>query len=124
MKVPTNVSEDFRKLNPHLYGSPVGKVETGQSKPAQIPALDRDKPKREPRKTGVVFRVGFITCRRRLLDSDNAVASLKEVRDAVATSLGLDDGDPRIAWEYHQVKTSGEEGVLVKIDRYRVPASS
>jgi hypothetical protein len=36
------------------------------------------------------------------LDDDNAVSSAKATRDAVATWLGVDDRDPRVAWEVRQ----------------------
>lgn len=38
------------------------------------------------------------------------------MRDAVAAWLGIDDGDPRVRWEYGQVETRGAQGVLVKIE--------
>jgi hypothetical protein len=39
----------------------------------------------------------------RRMDSDNAVISLKHVRDAVAKYLGVDDGDEAsVRWEYGQ----------------------
>lgn len=36
------------------------------------------------------------------LDSDNLAGSFKAVRDAIARRLGIDDGDPRIKFEYSQ----------------------
>ena len=36
------------------------------------------------------------------LDTDNLAGSLKGVQDGVALALGIDDGDPRIAWRYQQ----------------------
>ncbi len=44
----------------------------------------------------------------RMLDDDNAIGGMKHVRDAVAEWLMVDDGDPRITWEYAQRK--GEPG--------------
>ncbi len=38
----------------------------------------------------------------RLLDSDNAVGSLKYVRDGFAAWLGVNDGDTAIEWVYDQ----------------------
>jgi len=50
----------------------------------------------------------------RHLDSDNLAAALKAVRDGVADALRLDDGDPRLTWEYAQAKgKKGEYAVLV-----------
>jgi hypothetical protein len=40
----------------------------------------------------------------RKLDSDNAVAGFKAVRDEVAVWLGVNDNDPRVTWRYAQEK--------------------
>ena len=40
----------------------------------------------------------------RQLDSDNLAGSAKALRDGVADWLGIDDGSPRIKWEYAQHK--------------------
>jgi hypothetical protein len=40
----------------------------------------------------------------RLIDSDNAVGSMKAVRDGIADALGISDADPRVTWEYGQEK--------------------
>lgn len=53
---------------------------------------------------------------RRPLDDDNLRSALKACRDGVADALGLDDGDPRVTWEYAQAK--GKGGTLrVQIER-------
>lgn len=55
--------------------------------------------------------------RAKLLDSDNlAGGGLKSLRDAIAASLGLDDSDKFIIWEYGQFY-SNREGVLVRIEQ-------
>ena len=52
----------------------------------------------------------------RELDSDNLAAALKAVRDGVADALGMDDGDPRLAWLYGQRRGKpGEYAVVVEI---------
>ena len=38
----------------------------------------------------------------RRLDSDNLAISFKAVRDGIADRLGMDDGDPRLTWDYDQ----------------------
>lgn len=38
------------------------------------------------------------------LDDDNLTMSLKAVRDQVAVWLGVDDKDPRVQWEYDQLR--------------------
>ena len=59
--------------------------------------------------------VSLVGHRRRKLDDDNFVGACKHLRDAIAASLGLDDGDPRLRWEYGQHETHGVEGVSVTI---------
>jgi len=60
--------------------------------------------------------VSLIGLRRRTLDDDNFNGACKHLRDAIAASLGLDDGDKRICWQYQQLQTKGREGVLVRIE--------
>lgn len=45
---------------------------------------------------------------------------MKPLTDAIAASLGVDDADPRLSWEYGQQQTRGEEGVFVKVAFYRI----
>lgn len=50
------------------------------------------------------------------LDDDNLRAALKAVRDGVAVRLGVDDADPRVAWEYAQERAKrGEQAVRIEI---------
>lgn len=53
-------------------------------------------------------------CGGRSLDSDNLAGGFKAVRDRLAEKLDLDDGDPRLTWEYDQV-TGGPAGTHVQI---------
>jgi len=64
---------------------------------------------------GPVLRVALVSLRRRLVTdaTDNLPTGFKGLRDAVAASLGVDDADSRVAWEYRQVQTSGREGTVV-----------
>lgn len=109
-----NASESFKKRNPHLYG--MDELQAGQPKPASSSSLDRGQPKQIKRAQGVEVRVTLIAHRKRMLDDDNSTASLKWTRDAIANSLGIDDGDKRIVFETHQIETKGCEGVMVKIE--------
>jgi hypothetical protein len=59
------------------------------------------------------LRVTLIAFRRRHLDDDNNV--FKDLRDAVAASLGLDDDDPRIRFDTGEHVTQGREGTLVSV---------
>lgn len=46
----------------------------------------------------------------RVLDEDNLQRAFKAIRDGVADAFKLDDGDPRLAWRYHQRKGPGPYG--------------
>lgn len=51
----------------------------------------------------------------RKLDDDNLRGALKAVRDGLADRIGIDDGDPRITWEYGQEKGRPKQrGVIVR----------
>ena len=52
----------------------------------------------------------------RLLDSDNAVAAMKSIRDGVADWLGIDDRDDRVTWRVEQRKSTEFPGTSVHID--------
>ena len=60
--------------------------------------------------------VSLLALRRRPLDPDNNAASFKALQDAIAETLGLDDGDPRFIWQYQQMHSFGREGVIVRIE--------
>lgn len=102
---------------------PVGPLQGSVGKQSPIPALDshpqgkRKGQSRVGRSSKPVARVHLIAFRHRILDSDNCQAGLKHLRDCVAASLGLDDSDKFIEWEYGQQQTRGEEGVIVMIER-------
>jgi hypothetical protein len=60
-------------------------------------------------------------CAPRKLDSDNLAGSLKATRDGIASALGVNDGDERIAWRYEQEKCrDGEQQIHVTIEAARV----
>ncbi len=50
-------------------------------------------------------------------EHDNLKASLKPLVDAISASLGLEDKDDRIVWQYGQTKTTGKPGVTVTLER-------
>lgn len=107
-----NASESFKRLNPSLFS--VGAVAPAQPKPGGL----RSAPAKDAVEKGGSFRlvVSLVSFRRQLLDDDNLNGSCKHLRDAIATSLGLDDGDQRIRWEYGQIESRGRAGVAVKIE--------
>ena len=117
MQLPNNPSESLKRRNPDLY-PPVGAVVSNQREPGAQPALERN-PKTQPRRKGrLAVCITIIAFRRRLLDSDNsAMGATKALRDAIAASLGCDDGSERLHWQYSQVHTTGDEGCLVKIEQ-------
>lgn len=105
-----NASESFKRLNPHL----VGGLPATQPQPNRQQPTPRQDGRQENRARKVV--VCLVGYRRRTLDDDNFVGACKHLRDAIAASLGLDDGDPCLRWEYGQHETRGAEGVMVKIE--------
>ena len=52
----------------------------------------------------------------RELDGDNLQSGFKATRDGVADWLGVDDGDKRLTWEYHQKRGAAHYyGVEIKV---------
>jgi len=101
------------RANPHL----VGALEADRAQRPTVQALVPGVQKPACGTSGLAIRVTLIACRHRLLDAHDAVEYAdKPLVDAIAATLGLDDADPAITWEYGQVRTSGEEGVIVKIE--------
>lgn len=86
--------------------------------PDPAPALDRKLSRKQRSKGRAFVRVTIVSVCRHLRDSDSIVGAYKHLRDAIAeTCLGIDDGNPGVAWEYDQILTQGETGTLVKIER-------
>lgn len=83
------------------------------------PPLDGGRAPRKNCPCGVGICIEIISFRKRLLDDDNNEGGNKNLRDAVAATLGLDDGDPAIRWDYTQVLTKGATGTLVKVTIYQ-----
>lgn len=114
MHLPLNVSESVKKRNPDLF-APVGAVESAERKRCPASALEREPQGKQGCRNGLVLVVSLIACRKRVADDDNLVAGCKPLRDAIARSVGIDDGDKRLRWEYGQIVGTGPEGVIVKI---------
>lgn len=114
------VNETTARLNPEVFGD-LGSMEA--SKPESHPgaALVQEAPNPKRRKAGmacgVKIVVKLIACVNREMDLDNCIAGCKFLRDSIASSIGADDGDRRIRWEYSQTVGIGAEGVLVKVER-------
>lgn len=95
----------------------VGAVVSARPERNKIQALGGAVKARRQRTGRVAIRVILVACRHKELDRDDSVNfSLKPIRDAIANSLGLDDNDARIKFHYGQVVTTGEQGVLVRIE--------
>lgn len=117
--------ETFRKLFPKAYHDEFCKpnlgvhLDTDSSKatePIHLQPLVEGKRRGKRPKISVALRITIVVYRERHLDSDSVSASCKWIRDAIAESLGVDDGDPKIDWEYEQVRTRGQQGVMVKVE--------
>ena len=113
--IEQDARQNAKQLTKHAP-DPLRPLETGMPERSQRPALERPRPQREKRKGRVAVVVSLITCCQRAADDDNDAHSKKPIRDAIAESLGLDDGDSRIHWEHGQCETRGPEGVIVKIE--------
>lgn len=117
LKLPQNVSESVKRRNPELYGGLGAMVPVEREQGAPDALVQSPRPQRQ-RKSRLEIIVTIIVCRRRLMDDDNSQAGgVKALRDAIAASLGIDDGDKRIRFQYAQAQTVGEQGCIVKIER-------
>lgn len=94
----------------------VGAVQKQKPQSNPLPALDYSPKGKRHREKRMVIIVTLVSFRRRLLDDDNLTASLKGLRDSIARSIALDDGDRRFRWEYRQIETAGEEGTIVTVE--------
>lgn len=95
---------------------PVGAVEANRPERPPIQTLDGRLQEPTGSEKGVAVSITVVAFRRRLLDAHDAVAyACKPLTDAIAESLGVDDADRRLHWEYHQLKTTGPEGTIVLI---------
>lgn len=109
-----NASEAFKKRNPHIYR--VGAMDRPVREQDTTGALVKN-PRPQRRRNGrLALIVTFIAFRSGVLDDDNLVGSCKGLRDAVCESIGIDDGDSRIRFQYTQCATQGQEGTLVHIE--------
>jgi hypothetical protein len=96
---------------------PVGAVAPSVSQQAPLRPLEQGVQVRQKGKGGVEVVVSLVGFRRKELDDDGFIYACKPLRDAIAATLGLDDGDRRIRFEYSQLETRGEQGVIVKVQK-------
>lgn len=102
----------------------LGAVTPAEREQVSASPLVRKPPLKPGRQRGMGVVITITAYRRKLLDDDNLVAGAKALRDAIATSLGVDDADTRLKWEYRQHTTEGAEGTLVTISRVCLKSSS
>ncbi len=100
-------------INDSLFS--VAPVENRKRERDTLSTLDPISNGQHYRKARVGYCVTIVSFRHKELDDDNLSTGIKPLRDAIATSLGIDDRDPRFTWEYRQVITRGAEGTLVEI---------
>lgn len=121
-----HASPIFRRLNAGLFADTVAPVvarlpHTEPEHPLS-PALVSDHESQGRSKTGPAPRpaVRFTLYRCRLLDSDNAVASVKFILDALVAERLLDGDGPddiELAVDQVRVRHREQEGTMIVIDR-------
>lgn len=110
---PNDLPAHIKAINPQLFS--LGKMETSKPKQTAPRALDSGVEKHQASQNRVV--ISIIQLRRRVLDThDNARSACKPLVDAISATLHIDDADPRVRWQYGQVQTTGELGVIVKVE--------
>src|SRR5215475_8071437 len=103
-------SESIRKLNPHLF-SDAGGVHRDGGKPARQETLVR-RIKKSKGSVSCICEVSLIAFRRTEADDDGNISALKWLRDAIAATLGIDDGDKRVRWKYSSIVTTGKQETI------------
>lgn len=79
--------------------------------------MERQSSQQPQGERGVGISVTLVAVRKRLLDDDNNVGSLKSLRDHISRTIGIDDGDTRLKFSYGQILAAKQPGVIVKIER-------
>ncbi len=105
-------SESLRRLNPHLFGV-AGRMVADKREPRKIATLDKDAQRQPVNEVRLAVRI--VSFSRRVKDDDNFAGGCKHLRDAIADSIGIDDGDKRIKFEYQQIESLGPEGTMVLV---------
>lgn len=117
----TRISDATRRLNPGVFGPGAVDRLAAEKHGQSSGTLDRRQKAKRGRKdsphTGDRFCITLTAHLANRMDDDNLAHACKPLRDAIADNLGIDDGDPRLRWEYGQLETRGKRGVTVKIER-------
>jgi hypothetical protein len=104
--------------------APARRVEAPVAEPVEIRTLEqaprarKGRKARTPRRNSPLWRVSLVAHLRHEMDSDNLIAGLKPMRDAVADMIGVDDADHLVRWEYGQCATGGQEWVAVCVAEF------
>ena len=103
---------------------PLGRVRDPEPEQKAGRALEQGGAKPNGGERGVAgggpwFRVTITSYRMGTLDRDNLIGGAKALRDTIASSLGMDDKDSLIEWEYGQQQTKGKTGTVVRVERLR-----
>jgi len=126
MKLPNEVSESVKKLNPSLF-NPLAPAQSPKLQSDQGPSLVKSVERTEGRKGGSrsgvrnrkripILAVTLVAVTRRQLDSDNLAIGAKWIRDAISKQFGIDDNDRLVRWHYGWIQAAMEEGVIVRIE--------
>lgn len=108
-------TQDGSWSKPPRNRQPLAGLQNPQPEHREVQALARCAPKQAGRKKSVVeCVVEIISYRKTELDDDNCIGGSKGLRDAIAQSLGIDDGDPRIKFRVsQQIGTAAGTHVLI-----------
>lgn len=94
----TKVGQDPR--NAAIFSG--GPLESSERERSQAAALGGHSQAKQVGQVRVVVRIVEFTKRKR--DDDNVQSGYKPLRDAIAESLGIDDGDERIEFRVHSCR--------------------
>lgn len=119
MRLTRQEYEELKRRHPNLCPD-LGAVAPVERKQSAPDVLDKGSHPQRKRTGCVELIITIIAFRPRCLDDDNSISGgTKALRDAIAATLGCDDGDKRLRWQYGQVQTNGEPGCLVRIERVK-----
>jgi hypothetical protein len=124
MPLPTVVSDDFRRLNPHLYNVPhIPSQSTGENPVPQRRSRNGSLAKGKDEKGDTAkFFVRIVSYRRRLLDEDNIVGKWHTDMARYCGILPSDaPGQTRIITTQEKIDSKDQEYTLIEIDREALP---
>ena len=113
------VREYYAKIKTENDAQPVGGLVATEPQQNKVRPLVRKPSARKSGKGGVVIIVAIQPYVHRAVDDDNfGSGAYKNLRDGIARSLGVDDGDSRIKFEYlTPIITTGATGTQILISK-------